>query len=244
MRIRIPWKKELTSLLKAGRQLTRGTILKIVITVFISLSCLILLESRGHPFAYFSTRCRDYDQDDYSRKLNDRLADYVAAARNSGVSPSENDDEFRKKISDGKLVKVSSGSLYIIDRMYYSYPFVTPEGKELLDDIAMQFQAKCSGKGLPGARFYLTSMTRKTDDLKNLRRMNSNSSANSPHLYGNAFDISYKRFSAHKLFLTNCDKKFLKEALAEVISRLKDENKCWATYEKMQNCFHVVARKN
>jgi hypothetical protein len=69
-----------------------------------------------------------------------------------------------------------------------------------------------------------------------------NASANSPHLYGNAFDISYKRFIVRKWSLTNCDKKFLKEALAEVIWQLREENRCWATYEKMQNCYHVVSR--
>jgi hypothetical protein len=225
-------------------KITAGTLIKVLIAVAVSLTVLILIESRGTPFSYFSTRCRDYNQKDFSKKLDDRLVDYRDAAKRAGVSPSDNDEEFDGKISDGRLVKVKSGSLYIIDRMFFSYPAVTKDGKALLDDIAKRFQAKCSEKGLPGARFYITSMTRKTDDLKSLRKYNSNSSANSPHLYGNAFDISYKRFSAHKLFLTGCDKKFLKEALAEVISNLKDDNKCWATYERMQNCFHVVARQN
>ena len=132
--------------------------------------------------------------------------------------------------------------MYIVDRMNYSFPAVTRDSKILLDEIAMRFSEKTSRKGLKGSRFYITSMTRRPDKLRSLRRYNSNSSANSPHLYGNAFDISYKRFSVRKLFLTNCDNKFLKEALAEVIWQLRDEKKCWATYERMQNCFHVVAR--
>jgi hypothetical protein len=225
-------------------RINTGTIVKITIAIAISLAVLIMIESRGHPFRYFSTSCRDYDQKDFSRRLNDRLADYQDDARRSGVSPSGSDDEFSEKLSDGKLVRIRSCNLYVVDRMLFSYPAVTDQGKELLDEIAKEFQEKCSRQGLPGARFYITSMTRKTDDLRNLRRLNSNSSANSPHLYGNAFDISYKRFSVHKLFLTGCDKKFLKEALAEIISRQKDGNKCWATYERMQNCFHVVARRN
>jgi hypothetical protein len=85
-------------------------------------------------------------------------------------------------------------------------------------------------------------MTRRTDNVKSLRRFNGNASANSPHLYGNAFDISYKRFVAHKWVLTNCDMKFLKEALAEVIWQLRAEKKCWATHEKIQNCYHIVSR--
>jgi hypothetical protein len=85
-------------------------------------------------------------------------------------------------------------------------------------------------------------MTRTTDKLKSLREINSNTSANSPHLYGNAFDISYLRFSTRKLFMTYCDKKYLKEALAEVVWQLREEKRCWATYETKQSCFHVVAR--
>jgi hypothetical protein len=131
---------------------------------------------------------------------------------------------------------------YIIDRMTFSYPAITPGSKVLLDEISRRFRDKVAQKGLYGSRFYITSMTRMPESLRSLRRYNSNSSANSPHLYGNAFDISYKRFSVGKMFLTSCDIKFLKEALAEVIWQLRAEHKCWATYERMQNCFHVVSR--
>jgi hypothetical protein len=219
-----------------------GTLLKISIAIAVSFSFLIIIESRGHPFSYFSTRCIDYQQKEFSRRLNDKLVDYSSEAKLNGVSASSTDKEFRRKISDGELVRVRSGSLYVIDRMLFSYPAVTGKSKSLLDEIARRFREKTSAKGLPGARFYITSMTRKTDDLRSLRRLNTNSSENSPHLYGNAFDISYKRFSARKLILTNCDMKFLKEALAQVIWQLNEENKCWATYERMQNCYHVVAR--
>jgi hypothetical protein len=217
-------------------------LLKVSLVIVISLSLLIIIESRGHPINYFSTRCLNYRQKDFSRRLNDRIVDYSAAAKKKGVSPSRNDKELRKKISDGKLVRVKTGRKYIIDRMNFSSPVITRESKILLDEISRRFREKASRKGLKGCRFYITSMTRKTENIKSLRRYNINSSANSPHLYGNAFDISYKRFSVRKMFQTNCDKKFLKEALAEVIWQLRDEKRCWATYERMQNCFHVVAR--
>ena len=126
--------------------------------------------------------------------------------------------------------------------MTYSSPYITKDSKILLDEIARRFREKVSQKGLNGARFIVTSMTRKTDNVKSLRRYNRNSSENSPHLYGNAFDISYKRITARKWILTNCDRKYLKDALGEVIWQLREEKKCLATYERMQNCFHVVAR--
>ncbi|TAL62142.1 MAG: hypothetical protein EPN88_13705 [Bacteroidetes bacterium] len=217
-------------------------IFSIFLLVSISLHLIISKNSRKNLFAYFSTRCIDYKQKDYSRKLNDRIVDYSAEAKRSGIKVCRNEKELKEKISEGKLVKVRGGNKYIVDKMIFSFPYLTKEGRNLLDEIDKRFMEKTSRKGLKKSRFHITSMTRKTESIKSLRRFNSNASANSPHVYGNAFDISYKRFSVRKMVLTNCDDKFLKEALAEVIWQLREEKKCWATYEKGQNCFHVVAR--
>jgi hypothetical protein len=220
----------------------KRALLKILIIGIIFFFLLLLIGSRGHPLHYFSTRCINYRQKEFSRQLNDRIVDYSAAAKLRGFSPSSSNRELNKKISEGNLVKVRTNRLYIVDRLRFSHPVVTHESKMLLAEIGKRFREKTSDNGLIGARFYITSMTRETDNLKMLSRYNSNTSKNSPHLYGNAFDISYKRFSARKMFLTNCDTRFMKEALAEVISQLRDEKRCWATYERNQNCFHVVSR--
>ena len=216
------------------------------VSVFIlSVFVLLLIISKGTRrsiSSYFSIRCIDYHQKDFSRKLSDKLITYSAAAKSRGIRVCRNDNDVKSRIADGKLVKVRSIGKYNIDRLSYSVPCLTGDSKDLLDEIARRFREKTSQKGLSGARFIITSLTRKTDDLRDLRRNNSNASANSPHLYGNAFDISYLRFSAHKLKLTPCDIKFMKEALAEVIWQLRKERKCWATYERNQSCFHVVCR--
>lgn len=225
-----------------NRRINILILLKISLAIIISFTILVLIESWGHPLDYFSTRCLDYRQKDFSRRLNDRIVDYSSEAKRKGAGTSRNEKELRQKISDGKLVRVRSRRLYLVDKMTFSYPVLTGDSKILLDEIARRFREKTSGKGLNGSRFYITSMTRMQGNLNSLRRYNRNSSENSPHLNGNAFDISYKRFSVRKMFLTNCDRKFLKEALAEVIYQLRDENRCFATYERMQNCFHVVAR--
>lgn len=218
--------------------------------IFSSIGLIILLSIvlvigkniRKHPKAYFSKKCIDYHQKDFSRKLNDKLVDYAAAAKLRGIKVSRDDAELMRSISEGKLVKVNSGNRYIVEKMTYSYPCVTKDSKKLIDEIARRLRKKCSAKGLNGVKFHITSMTRKSGHLKSLMKFNGNASANSPHLYGNAFDISYKRFEARKWVLTNCDKKFFKEALAEVIWELRAEKKCWATYERVQSCFHVVSR--
>jgi uncharacterized protein YcbK (DUF882 family) len=227
------------------QKLRLGLLLKLVtVLIFVSLSILFLSNKnrRNHLFRYFSTRCLDYKQKDFSRKLNDRIVDYSAQAKLRGIKPCKDEIELKKRISEGKLVKVNTSNKYVIERMSYSYPYLTRESKNLLDEIAERFKEKASQKGLNGVRFFVTSMTRKTESIKSLRKYNKNASANSPHIYGNAFDISYKRFKVRKWVLTNCDKKFLKEALAEVIWQLNEEKNCWATYERMQNCYHIVSR--
>jgi hypothetical protein len=218
--------------------------------IFTSIALILLLtvvlvirkNVRKHPAAYFSKKCIDYHQKDFSRKLNDRLVDYAAAAKLRGIKVCRDDREMMRYISEGKLVKVTSGNRYIVEKMTYSYPCVTKDSKKLIEEIARRLRKKCSAKGLHGVKFHITSMTRKSGHLKSLRKFNGNASVNSPHLYGNAFDISYRRFVARKWVLTNCDKKFLKEALAEVIWELRAEKECWATYERVQSCFHVVSR--
>ena len=217
-------------------------IFSVVFFIAISSYFIIKKDSSNKLFSFFSTRCLDYKQKDFSRKLNDKIVDYSAVAKLKGIKVCKDENELKRRISEGKLVIVKTGKEYIIGKMTFSYPCITQDSKILLDEIARRFREKSSQKGLTGARFFITSMNRKTDNVKTLRRYNTNASENSPHLYGNAFDISYKRFKVRKWVLTNCDKKFLKEALAEVIWQLREENKCWATYEKVQNCYHVVSR--
>jgi hypothetical protein len=217
--------------------------LRLVFLLKIFLVIIFIFILVWHPrLDYFSNRCLDYRQKDFSRKLNDRIVDYLQEVRLKGIKPCKDASDLKKRISEGILLKVVSGNKYKVEKMTFSYPFITKDSKALLDEIARRFSEKSSQKGLKGVRFYITSMTRKSENVKSLRKYNMNASANSPHLYGNAFDISYKRFIARKWVLTNCDKRFLKEALAEVIWQLREENKCWATYEKMQNCYHIVSR--
>jgi len=217
-------------------------IFSVVVFILTSVWLIFKKDRKSLSSSYFSTRCLDYKQKEYCRKLNDRIVDYSDAAKLKGIKVCKNEEDLENRISEGKLVKVKNCDRYIVEKMTFSFPYVTRESKDLLDEIATRLREKSSQKGLNGVKFYITSMTRRTDNVRSLRRYNGNASENSPHLYGNTFDISYKRFIARKWILTNCDKKFLKEALAEVIWQLRTENRCWATYEKIQSCYHVVSR--
>lgn len=187
-------------------------------------------------------KCLSYKQGIFSRKLKDRIPDYIGISSSAGIEKCSNRKELRKKVAAKQLFRVNGGRGYAVEDLSYSYPYLTGEGRELLSEIGRRFRKKLSGTRLKGSDFRITSMTRTAEILKKLRISNSNASENSPHFHGNAFDISYVRFSARKWFVTDCDKYFLKEALAEVIWKLREEKKCWATYEINQGCFHVVAR--
>jgi len=206
--------------------------------------CFIFIPQSNRAFmaSYFSKKCRNHQQV-YSRKLTDRIPDYSAQARLTGISICTDEKDLAKRVLSGQLVRVRNGSNYRIESMKHSYPYLTRDSRRLLNEIGRRYRQKIGKDGLKGSRFILTSMTRTSEKIKGLGKTNINASENSPHLNGNAFDISYARFSIRKFHVTECDKWYMKEALAEVIYELRKEKKCWATYEKQQGCFHVVSRQ-
>lgn len=224
------------------KRLRKGRIFSVLFIIVFSLYFTFSGYARRRVRIIFSSSCRQYEQPVYSNRLTDRIIDYSEQAKRTGIRACRDEKELRKLVSEGKLVRVSSGRFFQIDRLTFSYSYITPEARDLLKEIGRRFRERTDREGLKGSMFIITSMTRTTEKMKGLRRNNGNASANSPHLNGNAFDISYRRFSTRKFFVTECDKRFFKEALAEVILDLRREKKCWATYEKNQSCFHVVAR--
>ena len=205
--------------------------------------CFIFIPQPNRAFMlnYFSRKCINHQQI-YSKKLTDRIPDYSAQARLSGITACSDEKDLALKLISGQLVKVRGGRKYRIENMKHSYPYLTRDSRRLLNEIGRRFMNKINREGFKGSKFIITSMTRTSENIRGLGKTNINASENSPHLNGNAFDISYARFSIRKYHVTECDKWYLKEALAEVIHELRKEKKCWATYEKQQGCFHVVSR--
>lgn len=211
--------------------------------LIISSLCFIFIPqaNRAMMVSFFSKNCRNYQQV-YSRNLNDRIPEYLEQSRSAGIEKCSDEGDISRRISSGELLRVRSGRSFVIEDMTHSYPYLTRDSKKLLKEIGKRFKEKVDRDGLRGSKFIITSMTRTTEKMTGLGKRNINLSDNSPHLYGNAFDISYARFEFMKLYITECDKWYLKEAIAEVLFELKQEKKCWATYEKQQGCFHVVSR--
>jgi hypothetical protein len=168
----------------------------------------------------------------------------MAVAKKIGVKPIQGREEARKMSS--KLVEIESGDWYQVDSLTHSVPFLIPKASALLDSIGSNFLDSLENKGLNPNQVIVTSVLRTKDDVKRLRRVNTNASENSVHMYGTTFDISYKRFfkvedpDGRPMQDVRADT--LKLVLSEVLRDLKKKDMCYIKYELKQGCFHITAR--
>ena len=180
----------------------------------------------------------------YKRSCNDLNDTHMAVAKKIGVKPIQGRDEAMKMTS--KLVEIESGDLYHVDSLTHSIPFLVPKAGALLDSIGANFLDSLENKGLNPNQVIVTSVLRTKDDVKRLRRVNTNASANSVHMYGTTFDISYNRFfkvedpDGRPMQDVRADT--LKLVLSEVLRDLKKKEMCYVKYELKQGCFHITAR--
>ena len=180
----------------------------------------------------------------YKRSFNDLNDTHMAVAKKIGVKPIQGRDEAMRMTS--KLVEIESGDLYHVDSLTHSIPFLVPKAGALLDSIGANFLDSLENKGLNPNQVIVTSVLRTKDDVKRLRRVNTNASANSVHMYGTTFDISYNRFfkvedpDGRPMQDVRADT--LKLVLSEVLRDLKKKEMCYVKYELKQGCFHITAR--
>ena len=180
----------------------------------------------------------------YKRSFGDLNDTHMAAAKKIGVKPLK-DREAALNLG-GKVTEIKSGDLYQVDSLTHSIPFLVPKASALLDSIGANFLDSLENKGLNPNQVIVTSVLRTENDVKKLRRVNGNASANSVHMFGTTFDISYKRFykvedpDGRPMQDVRADT--LKLVLAEVLRDLKKKDMCYVKYELKQGCFHITAR--
>ena len=180
----------------------------------------------------------------YKRSFGDLNDTHMAAAKRIGVKPLQN-REAAEKLGD-KVVEIKDGKFYQVDSLTHSIPFLVPKASALLDSIGANFLDSLESKGLNPNQIIVTSVLRTNDDVKRLRRVNGNASANSVHMFGTTFDIIYNRF--HKVEdpdgrpMQDVRADTLKLVLSEVLRDLKKKEMCYVKYELKQACFHITAR--
>ena len=181
----------------------------------------------------------------YKRSFGDLNDTHMAAAKKIGIKPIQG-REAAKNLGKKRLVEIESGDLYQVDSLTHSIPFLVPKASALLDSIGTNFLDSLENKGLNPNQIIVTSVLRTKDDVKKLRRVNLNASANSVHMFGTTFDVSWKRFykvedpDGRPMQDVRADT--LKLVLSEVLRDLKKKDMCYVKYELKQGCFHITAR--
>ena len=145
-----------------------------------------------------------------------------------GIKPIDSREE-AKDMTD-RLTLIEDNGHYSVDSLTHSIPYLIPGAAALLDTIGQNFLDSLACKGLNPNKIIVTSVLRTQNDVKHLRRRNSNASANSTHAYGTTFDISWKRFDKVEdpdgRPMQDVRYDTLKLVLAEVLRYLKQENRC------------------
>ena len=180
----------------------------------------------------------------FGRTFGDRNDRQLAIAQTIGIAPIAS-REAAEKMTD-KLTFIDDNERYSIDSLTHSIPYLIPGAATLLDTIGQNFLDSLACKGLNPNRIRVTSVLRTQNDVKRLRRRNTNATINSTHAYGTTFDISWKRFEKVEdpdgRPLQDVGADTLKLVLAEVLRDLKQAGRCYVKYEIRQACFHITTR--
>ncbi len=176
----------------------------------------------------------------YEKRFNDLQRVQKVAAVKNGLAPFESraelEENYKTLCKEGKLVKISSNSGYVVRKLTYSVPYVVPKVEALLDDIAKSFQERTDSK----VKFEVTSVLRTEEDVANLQKVNGNASSASCHCHATTIDISYVRFS--KDMLSASKDRDYRLALAQSIYELRNAGRCYVKIEQKQHCYHITVR--
>lgn len=176
----------------------------------------------------------------YAREFNDLNDTHLAIAKKIGIKELASREDAAN--ASRTLVEISANGAYEVDDLTHSIPFLIPEAAALLNKIGENFQDSLAMKHMSPHKVIVTSVLRTKNDIKRLRRRNTNSSENSVHCYGTTIDITYKRFLSENGEVIDHSGK-LKLVLGEVLRDLKKEGCCYVKHEKKQACFHITVRK-
>lgn len=178
----------------------------------------------------------------YNRDFNDLNDVHLSIAQKIGIEPVASREEAGH--ASKAMDEIETGEYYEVEELKHSIPFLVPEASRLLEDIGRNFQDSLSSLNAPIYKIKVTSVTRTVDDVKSLKKRNSNSSLNSAHQYGTTFDVSWVRFGKiDEKDTLNIDKDRLKMVLASVLRDLRRADRCYIKHERKQGCFHITARE-
>lgn len=175
----------------------------------------------------------------YDRLFNDLNDVQLKAARKNGL---KNPITESQAGTNRHLVEIKPNTYYDIDKLTHSIPYLVPKAAQLLEEMGRAFQDSLFQRGYNrNHRFTVTSVLRTNEHVKQLRRVNQNSSANSCHRYGTTFDISYFTYSTPHVGKTASTEK-MRQILYQVVYDMQRQDRCYVKYEKQQTCLHITVR--
>ena len=179
----------------------------------------------------------------YKDKFRDTQAKQVQAAQAIGLqTPPQNRQEAARMRSQLSLIK--SNDNYIVDSLTHSIPYLVPAAAKELERIGAEFADILQRNGLPHYQFYVTSVLRTKDDIKQLQKSgNINATTNSCHNYGTTFDLAYFRFNKVTRTREYMHQDNLKLVLGQVLLNEQRAGRIYVKYEHKQACFHITVRK-
>ena len=179
----------------------------------------------------------------YKDKFRDTQAKQVQAAQAIGLqTPPQNRQEAVRMRSQLSLIK--SNDNYIVDSLTHSIPYLVPAAAKELERIGEGFADILQRNGLPHYQFYVTSVLRTKDDIKQLQKSgNINATTNSCHNYGTTFDLAYFRFKKVTRTREYMHQDNLKLVLGQVLLNEQRAGRIYVQYEYKQACFHITVRE-
>ena len=179
----------------------------------------------------------------YKDKFRDTQAKQVQAAQAIGLqTPPQNRQEAARMRSQLSLIK--SNNNYIVDSLTHSIPYLVPAAAAELERIGEGFADILQRNGLPHYQFYVTSVLRTKDDIKQLQKSgNINATTNSCHNYGTTFDLAYFRFKKVTRTREYMHQDNLKLVLGQVLLNEQRAGRIYVKYEYRQACFHITVRE-
>lgn len=200
-----------------------------------------------------------------SRLRADVNAVQIARARKLGITPVSN---VTPLVDAGGLIRLpDTTALYVLRKLNYSEPYVTPDASAMLDEIGRRFHERLDSLAIPRYRLDVTSVLRTPEKQAELRRRNSNASRiESAHEFGTTMDIAYRRFAAPEGTLLGVDPAIapaaallsdslmietgnrraaeLQAVLGRVLLEMRLEGKLMVMMERSQTVYHItVTRK-
>lgn len=137
------------------------------------------------------------------------------------------------------LVKIATCDAYWLDSLTHSMPYLVPKAAVLLEDIGCAFADSVTARGGPPYRIIVTSVLRTPYTVSKLLKVNNNAVQTSTHCYGTTFDLSWLRYHCDAPGHT-LEPAELKNVLAEILLKFREQRRCNIVYEEGQSCFHIT----